>query len=75
MLGIRYSGKNNSEGYAYGVDTRLFGEFVPGVDSWISVSYARAKKILMEEAILQDQLTKDLDFPCFIKITCRNSQA
>ena len=38
---IRYSGKNNSEGYAYGVDARLFGEFVPGVDSWISASYAR----------------------------------
>lgn len=38
---IRYSGKNNAEGYAYGVDTRLFGEFVPGVDSWISASYAR----------------------------------
>lgn len=38
---IRYSGKNNSEGYAYGVDTRLFGEFVPGIDSWISASYAR----------------------------------
>lgn len=38
---IRYSGKNNSEGYAYGIDTRLFGEFVPGVDSWLSASYAR----------------------------------
>lgn len=38
---IRYSGKNNAEGYAYGIDTRLFGEFVPGVDSWISASYAR----------------------------------
>ena len=38
---IRYSGKNNSEGYAYGVDARLFGEFVPGVDSWVSASYAR----------------------------------
>ena len=38
---IRYSGANNSEGYAYGLDTRLFGEFVPGVDSWISASYAR----------------------------------
>ena len=38
---IRYSGKNNAEGYAYGLDTRLFGEFVPGVDSWISASYAR----------------------------------
>lgn len=38
---IRYSGQNNSEGYAYGIDTRLFGEFVPGVDSWVSASYAR----------------------------------
>ncbi|ACU07752.1 TonB-dependent receptor, plug [Flavobacteriaceae bacterium 3519-10] len=38
---IRYSGQNNAEGYAYGVDTRLFGEFVPGIDSWISASYAR----------------------------------
>jgi len=38
---IRYSGENNAEGYAYGIDTRLFGEFVPGVDSWVSASYAR----------------------------------
>ncbi|MBW8358172.1 MAG: TonB-dependent receptor plug domain-containing protein [Weeksellaceae bacterium] len=38
---IRYSGKNNAEGYAYGIDTRLFGEFVPGIDSWLSASYAR----------------------------------
>lgn len=38
---IRYSGQNNAKGYAYGLDTRLFGEFVPGVDSWISASYAR----------------------------------
>lgn len=38
---IKYSGVNNAEGYAYGLDTRLFGEFVPGVDSWISTSYAR----------------------------------
>ena len=38
---IRYAGDNNSEGYAYGIDARLFGEFVPGVDSWLSASYAR----------------------------------
>ena len=38
---VRYSGKNNSEGYAYGVDARLFGQFVPGIDSWVSASYAR----------------------------------
>ncbi len=41
---IRYAGENNSEGYAYGIDARLFGEFVPGVDSWISASYARTKE-------------------------------
>lgn len=39
---IRYTGQNNATGYAYGIDTRLFGEFVPGVDSWLSASYARA---------------------------------
>jgi len=39
---IRYSGKNNASGYAYGIDTRLYGEFVPGIDSWLSASYARA---------------------------------
>jgi hypothetical protein len=38
---IRYSGKNNASGYAYGIDTRLYGEFVPGIDSWLSASYAR----------------------------------
>lgn len=39
---LRYSGKNNATGIAYGIDMRLIGEFVPGVDSWISTSYARA---------------------------------
>lgn len=37
-----YTGVNNATGYSYGIDARLFGEFVPGVDSWISASYARA---------------------------------
>ena len=39
---IRYTADNNADGYGYGVDMRLFGEFVPGVDSWLSLSYARA---------------------------------
>ena len=39
---IRYTADNNSKGYAYGVDMRLFGQFVPGIDSWFSASYARA---------------------------------
>ncbi len=37
----RYGGENNAKGYSYGIDARLFGQFVPGVDSFISASYAR----------------------------------
>ena len=39
---VRYEAENNSKGYAYGIDMRLFGQFVPGIDSWFSASYARA---------------------------------
>ena len=39
---IRYTADNNAKGHGYGIDLRLFGEFVPGVDSWLSLSYAKA---------------------------------
>lgn len=39
---IRYQADNNAKGHAYGVDMRLFGQFVPGIDSWFSASYSRA---------------------------------
>ncbi len=35
---IRYYGENNATGYAVGIDMKLNGEFVPGVDSWASLS-------------------------------------
>lgn len=35
---IRYFGDNLSYGYAYGLDLRLNGEFVKGVDSWVNLS-------------------------------------
>ena len=35
---VRYSGTNDSEGYAAGLDLKLYGELVPGADSWISFS-------------------------------------
>lgn len=41
-LTIRYLGKNNARGYVAGLDMKLFGEFVPGCDSWISFSLMRA---------------------------------
>ena len=32
-------GNNKSQGHATGADFKLFGEFVPGTDSWLSVSF------------------------------------
>ena len=41
---VWYSGQNNSEGYIAGLDLKLFGEFVPGVDSWLTFSLMSAKE-------------------------------
>lgn len=46
---IKYYGENASDGRAYGVDTRLYGEFVPGADSWLSLSYARVEENINEQ--------------------------
>ena len=35
---IIYNGENNAKGYAAGLDLRLSGEFVRGLESWFSVS-------------------------------------
>jgi len=44
---VRYSGKNDSEGYAAGLDLKLYGELVPGADSWISFSTMTARQRLI----------------------------
>src|SRR5574344_96463 len=43
---IVYYGKNLSDGYAAGLDMKLYGEFVPGTDSWISLSLMRTQEKL-----------------------------
>jgi hypothetical protein len=35
---IRYSAKNNAKGYATGIDFKINGEFIKGLESWASVS-------------------------------------
>ena len=41
-----YYGENLSRGYATGIDFKLFGEFVPGADSWITFSLMTTKEKL-----------------------------
>ena len=35
---VVYYGENQASGYAAGLDLKLYGEFVPGTDSWITFS-------------------------------------
>ncbi|MFK7947602.1 MAG: carboxypeptidase-like regulatory domain-containing protein [Saprospiraceae bacterium] len=41
---IRYYGDNNASGYATGIDLRLNGEFVPGAESWVNLSFMRTRE-------------------------------
>ena len=45
-LQLVYSGRNASSGYIAGVDFKLFGQFVPGTDSWISFSLMKTQETL-----------------------------
>ncbi|MCH5307663.1 MAG: carboxypeptidase-like regulatory domain-containing protein [Prevotella sp.] len=43
---VVYTGENNAKGYALGLDLKLYGEFVPGTDSWVTFSVMSTKQTL-----------------------------
>jgi hypothetical protein len=43
---VWYQGINSSSGYAAGIDTKLFGQFVTNADSWIGLSLMQAKQYI-----------------------------
>ncbi|MBQ1653512.1 MAG: TonB-dependent receptor, partial [Bacteroidales bacterium] len=38
---IKYYGENIAHGYAYGIEAKVNGEFVPGTESWVSLGLMR----------------------------------
>ena len=48
---VTYYGQNLCSGYAAGLDLKLYGEFVPGTDSWISLSLMRTQQKMNGEWI------------------------
>lgn len=50
---IQYLGINGSKGYAYGIDMKVNGDFVKGVESWASLSLMKT-----EEDLYDDQYTE-----------------
>lgn len=45
-LKLVYDGVNSTSGYAMGLDFKLFGQFVPGSDSWLSFSLMKTQETL-----------------------------
>lgn len=41
---VVYYGQNLASGHAFGLDLKLFGEFVPGTDSWLTFSVMSTKQ-------------------------------
>ena len=46
---LRYFATNNSNGYAYGMDVMLNGEFIRDVQSWARVSYLKTEEDLTDD--------------------------
>ncbi len=46
---IKYLAKNNATGYATGLDLRVNGEFVSGIESWASLSFLKTEENLTDD--------------------------
>ncbi|MFP4229098.1 MAG: TonB-dependent receptor [Salinivenus sp.] len=50
---VDYSGENDADGYTYGADLQLRGEFVPGLESRFNYSFMVARERFKEAALNQ----------------------
>lgn len=46
---IRYSAKNNATGYATGIDMKINGDFVKGLESWASLSIMQTQENIKDD--------------------------
>lgn len=59
---IRYAANNNAEAYAYGLDMRLNGEFVPGAESWFSFGYLKTEEAIGGREFIARPMDQRLKF-------------
>ncbi len=43
---LRYFGTNSAKAYAYGLETRLYGELVKDAESWVSIGLSKTMENL-----------------------------
>lgn len=46
---LRYYAKNNATAYATGIDMKIHGEFIKGIESWATVSYMVTKEDILDD--------------------------
>ncbi len=59
---IRYQATNNAEAYVYGLSTRLNGEFVPGIESWLSFGYMKTEENIANRGYIPRPTDQRLKF-------------
>lgn len=59
---IRYSANNSAKAYAYGLDMRLNGEFVPGTESWFSFGYLKTEENINNRGYISRPTDQRLKF-------------
>ena len=57
---IRYYGTNSANGFAWGIDQRIYGEFTKGLESWFTLGIMQTKeKITYNDALTGNTITTD----------------
>lgn len=56
---IRYSGENDAIAYTAGADFKLYGELVPGTDSWINFSLMNSKEDMIGDWYMKNTYDDD----------------
>ena len=64
---IRYVANNDAKAYAYGLDVRLFGQFIEGTESWVSFGYMKTEENYQNQGYIARPTDQRLKFGMFFE--------
>ena len=62
-----FRANNSAEAYAYGLDLRLNGEFVPGTESWFSFGYLKTEENINNRGYIARPTDQRVNFSLFFQ--------